>query len=211
MSLVVIVNNGNDMVIATDKRIINTNNGVATGFTDNNVKRFITPQGYIVTYNGDIVQGNVSIPIMLKDFIENTKDYLIIDEFILKLREHIAKNLIHYGLRSMEVDIHVSGFNRYPITKILKLKNMEIIDGKQHFILGGSLNTAQKEIETICSSQEYLNGEYDMGVSNMISLARRLILEASKKETGKFGICPVSSECDIVTIEKGKVNIVISD
>lgn len=211
MSLVVIVNNGNDMVIATDKRIINTNNGVAIEFTDNNVKRFITPQGYVVTYNGDIEQGKVSIPVMLKDFIENAKDYLTIDEFISKLQEYIGKRLIHYGLHSIEADIQVSGFNGYPITKILKLVNMGIIDYNRQFILEGSTNTAQKEIETICSSEEYLSGEYDMSVSNMISLARRLILESSKKETGKFGICPVSSECDIVTIQKGKVNIVILD
>ena len=81
MSLVLILNNGYDMVVATDKRIINTdNNNVLIGFTDNNKKHFITPQNYVITFNGDISNKHISIIELVNAFVSKTVDDISINE-----------------------------------------------------------------------------------------------------------------------------------
>ena len=201
MSLVVILNNGSDIVIATDKRIIYTDvNDVVTRVDDNCRKMFFTPQQYVVTFNGDIGNQYVSIDKLIVDFIKKTTQYVSINDYIIKLRDFINTALLLTKSTQLEASVQVSGINNYPMTKELKIDTMEICDYNNQFILCGSYHTANEEVNKICESPEYINGELNMNVDYMKRLAGELIRISSKKEKGKYDVCPISSDYDLAII-----------
>ena len=205
MSLVLILNNGYDMVVATDKRIINTDdNNVLIGFTDNNKKHFITPQNYVITFNGDISNKHISIIELINSFVSKTVDDISINEYIIRLRDFIYNKFVQANIPFLNSSVQVSGINNYPVTMELKIENMEIVKYNNLFILCGSTNAANKEVEKIRASQEYKDGTLDMSISSMKSLAQRLMELASKNEVGRYGVCPVSPNYDIIVLERNK-------
>ena len=200
MSLVVILNNQRDKVVANDKRIIHTKNEIVTYVDDSSKKIFITPQNYVVTFCGDIRNDCISVPDLLCDFVTKTKENISIEGYIKTLRDFVNNFFVQQKLVPLNAKIQVSGINNYPITKGLNLENMEIVDYNRQFILCGSIDTASEEVQKICNSPEYKNGELNMTISYMETLARDLIKISSQKEVGKYGVCPVSQTCDIVRI-----------
>lgn len=202
MSLVVILNNQRDMIVATDKRIIHTENEIVTYIDDNSKKIFRTPQNYVVTFCGDISNDYISVPDLLCDFVTKTTENISVEGYIKTLRDFVNNFFVQQKLVPLNAKIQVSGINNYPITKEINLENMKIIDYNSQFILCGSVDTANEEVQKICNSPEYKNGELNMTISYMETLARNLIKISSQREVGKYGVCPISQTCDIVRIEK---------
>ena len=202
MSLVVILNNGESIVAATDKRIVYATNGVIDKISDSNKKIFITPQGYTVSFNGDVLLNEISLIDLLKRFIESTKKQISIDTYTKKLRKFLKSAFLKARIPTFNAVVQVSGINIRPKTKILQLQGMKIFDQNKQFMLCGANEVAKGIIEKICDSEEYKNAEFQMSVPYMVSLARKLIEAAAEKEVGKDGICPVSRDSDIVLIDK---------
>lgn len=201
MSLVVILNNGYDMVIATDKRIIYTDsNDVVTRIDDDCRKMVFTPQQYVVTFNGDISNEHISLKDLILKFANITIKNVSIQEYMIELRNFINSAMIQSGSPPLKAFVQVSGINQYPITHELSLENMMISDLNRQFVLCGSTNTANEEVKKICESPEYINGELNMDVDYMKRLAGELIEISSKKEKGKYGVCPISGGFDLAII-----------
>ena len=202
ISLAVILNSQRDMVVATDKRIIHTKNEIVTYVDDNSKKIFITPQNYVVTFCGDISNEYISVSDLLCDFVTKTTENISIEGYIKTLRDFVNNFFVQQKLVPLNAKIQVSGINNYPITKGLNLENMEIISCNRQFILCGSIDTANEKVQKICNSPEYKNGELNMTISCMETLARYLIKISSQRDVGKYGVSPISPTCDIVRVER---------
>ena len=67
------------MIVATDKRIIHTENEIVTYIDDNSKKIFRTPQNYVVTFCGDISNDYISVPDLLCDFVTKTTENISVE------------------------------------------------------------------------------------------------------------------------------------